>query len=796
MLRNYFRTALRIIWKNKTFSAVNIIGFSIGLASCLLILLYVNNEISYERMHKNRNRIYRIPVNLTSGDAKIPFASAMPPLAPTLLEESPEVLEAVRIRAREGVSFESDGRTFLENNFVYTEPSFFDIFSFELLHGDKSTVLKEPYTIIISEDIRKKYFGNMYPVGKTLEDQDGTIYTITGVMKDPTSNTQLDFDFLASYQTIDALGQYIDHWGQFGTDHTFILVNESFNISDFEKRLKEIVDKYNNPAMASMISLFAQPFKDIYFKSHLNSEFDPQGNLQQVYLFSVVAFLIMLIACLNFMNLSTARSSQRMKEVGMRKIFGSGRTNLVRQFLSESILITIISMGLALLIFRLLYPALNNFIGKELTINYLINPITLLVLLILAIIVGFLSGLYPAIFISRYAPLSAIRAKGGKTSTALRKIMVIIQFTIAIVLIIITSFVFKQLHFVKNEDLGFDKDNIMILDLQGINPDKMRSFEVQIMQIPGIEMTSKCFTHPCSRGAMVVNAVSSSDEEGQSRDGMMINVLPCDENYIPLFGLELVDGRNFSPDIVTDVENAIILNESAVKEFGLVNPIGADMGLPLNTNQESNSIIVGVLKDFHYRSLRDKIAPVALFMSDTYSSTLVVKYDPYNFSHTLKAIQANWKINFPDTPFEYSFLEDVYNMLYRSEEKMGKLFIFFSLLIIFVACLGIFGLTSFISEQRTREIGIRKVLGSSSFGVIELLTKDFIKWVIIANIIAIPIAWYISDKWMQKFAYRTSLSVWIFLFAGFLTLIISLLTISIQTYRAANLDPVETIKYE
>ena len=295
---------------------------------------------------------------------------------------------------------------------------------------------------------------------------------------------------------------------------------------------------------------------------------------------------------------------------------------------------------------------------------------------------------------------------------------------------------------------------------------------------------------------MVVNAVSSSDEEGQSTDGLMINVLPCDENYIPLFGLELVDGRNFSPDIVTDLENAIILNESAVKKFGLVDPIGSDMGLPLNTNQESNSVVVGVLKDFHYRSLREEIAPVALFMSDTYSSTLVVKYDPHNFSHTLKTIQATWESNFPDSPFEYTFLEDEYNMLYRSEEKMGKLFIFFSLLIIFVACLGIFGLTSFISEQRTREIGIRKVLGSSSFGVIELLTKDFIKWVIIANIIAIPIAWYISDKWMQKFAYRTSLSVWIFLFAGFLTLIISLLTISIQTYRAANLDPVETIKYE
>ena len=798
MLKNYFKIALRNIWKNKIFSAVNIIGFAIGLASCLLILLYVNNELSYELMHKNRKNIYRIAVYLGQGDSKVPFALLMPPLAPALKEEFPEVLETVRIRQKQQeITFEYDGREFTEDNFVYSEPSFFDIFSFKLLLGDQNKVLNEPFQVVISEDMSKKYFGNDYPVGKIIKDNIGTDYTISGVMHKPISNTQLDFDFIASYSSLNALGLYSDQWGQFGTDHTYALMSDSFVEEGFNEKLSELVVKYTNPGMAWMISLVLQPFKDIYFHSKMNNEFQPSGDIQQVYLFSIVTFLIMLIACLNFMNLSTARSSHRMKEVGMRKIFGSDKLQLIHQFLSESILVTIFSMILGLLIFRFLYPALNNFIGKELSVNYLNNPLTLFILLLLAVFVGLLAGLYPAFFMSGFAPLSAIRSKSGKGKTLFRKIMVITQFTIAISLIIVTVFIYKQLHFVKNQDLGFSKDNKIVLQLpRGSSAENLKLLENELMQIPGIEMMTTCFAPPGSQSALVVSATTDPEDSENPTEHLMINALACDYNYIPMFELELVDGRNFSPEIITDTQNSIILNETAVKKFGLTNPIGADIGVPLRENQESNSQVIGVLKDFHYRSLRDEIAPVALFIDDSFSSTIVVKYDPKNLKNILNAMQTSWEKIIFNSQFEYSFLEDDYDNLYRADEKMGKLFVLFSLLIIFVACLGIFGLASFLSEQRTREIGIRKVLGSTSLGVIKLLTADFTKWVIAANVLAIPIAWYATDKWLQNFAYHTSLSFWVFLFSGILTLIISLLTISFQTFRAANLNPVTTLKYE
>ncbi|RLC46549.1 MAG: hypothetical protein DRI23_12250 [Candidatus Cloacimonadota bacterium] len=791
MFKNYFTIAFRNIIKHKIFSIINIIGFAIGLASCLLISLYVFNEISYEKFHNNRDHIYRVGVNLTHGDNKIPFASGMPPLGPALLSEFPEVKEMTRIRvAGENIQFTYNDKEFTENNMIYAEPAYFDIFSFKLKSGDISTALDEPYSILLKQSVCDKYFGNEYPVGKTLLMEGETNFKVTGILAEPIGNTQMDFDMIASYSSLEAMGQYSDQWGQFGVDHTFIMLDENSDENSLSEKLPQLIENNVNPGMASIITLFVTPFNDLYFHSNINNDFEPRGDLKQVYLFSIIAALIMLIACLNFMNLSTARSTHRVKEVGMRKVFGSNRSLLVKQFLSESVLTTLFSMLLGLLIFTLLYPQLNNFIGKKLAASYLYHPISLLLLLVLSILVGIIAGIYPAIFFSRFQPIHAFKAFTGKSKTIFRKIMVITQFTIAICLIIVTIFVFKQLSFVRNVDLGFDKEDKLVMQ-PPLDGEKLKVFKNELLQIPGVEMATICFAPPGSQSALVLNAIT---EDGKG--GMMVNALSCDYDYIPIFNLKLAEGRNFSEDNASDANGGIIMNEAAIKQLGIKDPVGKELSYPLVPNSENNSKIIGVLKDFHFKSLREEISPVVLFLDNQYNSTLVLKYKQENLSEILKAVSQKWDEMIPETAIEYSFLDEDYDELYNSEEKMGKLFIFFSVLIVFIACLGIYGLAIFLGEQRTKEIGVRKVMGASTTGIMQLLSKDFTKWVIVANIIAIPIGCYIMNKWLQNFAYRTALSLWVFAAAGVIALIIALLTIGVQTYKTANLNPAKTLKYE
>lgn len=791
MFKNYFTIAFRNIIKHKIFSIINIIGFAIGLASCLLISLYVFNEISYEKFHNNRDHIYRVGVNLTHGDNKIPFASGMPPLGPALLSEFPEVKEMTRIRvAGENIQFTYNDKEFTENNMIYAEPAYFDIFSFKLKSGDISTALDEPYSILLKQSVCDKYFGNEYPVGKTLLMEGETNFKVTGILAEPIGNTQMDFDMIASYSSLEAMGQYSDQWGQFGVDHTFIMLDENSDENSLSEKLPQLIENNVNPGMASIITLFVTPFNDLYFHSNINNDFEPRGDLKQVYLFSIIAALIMLIACLNFMNLSTARSTHRVKEVGMRKVFGSNRSLLVKQFLSESVLTTLFSMLLGLLIFTLLYPQLNNFIGKKLAASYLYHPISLLLLLVLSILVGIIAGIYPAIFFSRFQPIHAFKAFTGKSKTIFRKIMVITQFTIAICLIIVTIFVFKQLSFVRNVDLGFDKEDKLVMQ-PPLDGEKLKVFKNELLQIPGVEMATICFAPPGSQSALVLNAIT---EDGKG--GMMVNALSCDYDYIPIFNLKLAEGRNFSEDNASDANGGIIMNEAAIKQLGIKDPVGKELSYPLVPNSENNSKIIGVLKDFHFKSLREEISPVVLFLDNQYNSTLVLKYKQENLSEILKAVSQKWDEMIPETAIEYSFLDEDYDELYNSEEKMGKLFIFFSVLIVFIACLGIYGLAIFLGEQRTKEIGVRKVMGASTTGIMQLLSKDFTKWVIVANIIAIPIGYYIMNKWLQNFAYRTALSLWVFAAAGVIALIIALLTIGVQTYKTANLNPAKTLKYE
>jgi len=794
MFRNYLKTALRNIRSNKIYTIINIIGFAVGLASCLLIMLYVYNEISFERHHKNRDNIYRVAMHLKHGeDNHISFAAAMTPLAPALKAAYPEIKDYVRIRQTQENTVEYKNMSFIESGLVYAESSFFRLFSYNLHYGNDESALEEPFSVILSPKTAEKFFGEKNPLGEKLLINESE-YTVTGVLDKFKGNSQLNFNFIASYTTLKSLGQYSDNWIQMGTDQNFILLDDKTSGTELGKKLQDVITQNINPPFSQMITLELQPMKDIYFKSKMNNEFEPSGDLKQVYTFSTIAGLLMLIACLNFINLSTARSLHRTKEVGMRKIFGSQRSALIMQFLVESVLITVISMSGGLLVFRFLYPALSNYIGRQLAINYLTNPLTLIVLLLLAVVIGILAGLYPAFYLSKFKPLDTLQSGKGKKRVVFRTIMVIFQFSIAIVLIFSTIIVYKQLYFLRNSDQGFDKKDILVVhmndrELSGRYEVLQKEFE----QIPLVSEMTVSLSPPGSNIAMFMNTKA---ENASEEEGFMTSTISCDYNYIPFFNLQLIKGRNFSQEFPSDTEQAVIINEAAVKKLGFTDPLGQKIIVPTGNRETIAAEIIGVVKDFHYNSLKSPITPQIFFIRPEHFLSFAFKYPEGKSEALISALESKWKNIIKDIPFEYSFLEDDNNELYKAEEKMGQLFIFFSVLVIFIAGLGIFGLALFTAEQRTKEIGIRKVHGASQTQLVILLINDFAKWVIAANIIALPAGYYLMHKWLNSFAGKTAISFWVYLGSGLIALCIALLTVSFQSYRAAARNPVETLKYE
>jgi putative ABC transport system permease protein len=794
MLKNYLLIALRNFKNNKVFTFINIMGLALGLAGCLLIILFTYNEISFEKLHKKRDLIYRVALYLQHGDSKLPFAAAMPPLAPALASMFPEVDNTVRIRQVEEVVISNKNSEFKETNFVYTENSFFQIFSYKLSQGTSENALIKPYSIVISEEISKKYFGNANPIGEYLRINGAHDFKITGLLKKVVGNSQLNFDFLASYSSLENMGLYSGAWGQFGVDHNFILLHEGASEAEFRKKLPQVINENVDPGLAALIKLDLQSFKDIYFHSKMNGEFTPSGDIQKVYLFSIIAFLILFIACLNFANLSTARSIKRAKEISIRKIFGSSQNHLRRQFIFESIILTLMAMILGLFIFRLFYPLLNNHIGRELPVFYFTNPFNLIILLALAVIVGFIAGLYPAFYLSSLDPIKILHLSQGLSSSTFRKIIVVIQFSIAITLMIITFIVYKQLHYIKTVDLGFEKRNKLIISLTDEeNQDKLEVLKKEFLQIPSVKSITACFSPPGSAAAMMMNTM---EENKTMDDGFLISAIPCDLNFISLFNIKILEGRDFSEEHQSDKISSVIINASAVRQFGFEQPLGKKIMIPGKNYQLISAEIIGVVEDFKFRSLKEEVSPLMLFYSPSNFSSLVIDYTASHQEDLVAAVRSAWNKVTTGEELHYSFLEDDYSRLYKSEEKMGQLFIFFSLLVLVIACLGIFGLTSFMTEQKIKEIGIRKVLGAGINRIIYLLTGNFLKWVLISNLIAIPVSIYIMQKWLNNFSYRTRLEFWIFLLAAGLSFLIAFLTMSFQTFQAARQNPAVTLKCE
>lgn len=805
MFKNYLRIAWRNLLKQRAFSLINISGLAIGLTACILIFLFVQDEIGYDRFHENVDRIYRV-LNERQADGKVLSRAATPPgYAPTMKNEFPEVMEAVRFFDMGKRLFEHANQRFLEENFLLADSNVFKVFSFRLLAGDPNTALTNPASLVISQKIAQKYFGDENPLGQVLKLQAHHDFQITGVMADLPENSHLKIDFLGAFATLytfesaERLQNFI--WQQF---FTYLLLPENYDSKILEAKFPAFIEKFAEPQTSQYgfsYQPYLQPLADVHLRSsHLQFDIAQKGDIDYVYAFSFVAVFILLIACFNFMNLSTARAVQRAREVGMRKVVGAQRAQLVRQFLCEAILLAILALAIAIGLVELALPEFNDFTGKTLALNYAGSWLAALGVLVVTLAVGVFAGSYPAFFLSRFQPIKVLKGQpilsSRETKLGLRKILVIAQFTISLILIVGTAIVIEQLHFLRNKKLGFDKEQVVVFPLRG---DEMalnyEAIKNELLSRSAITSATAFYGTP--GGGIAGDDIRLPGSPTKFSTYMIL----LDFDYIRTFGMEVIAGREFSKEFSTDPDEAFVLNETAVKGLGWASPEEA-IGKEVEWESWGSEVafkkgrVIGVVRDFHVQSLRVEIAPVVLHIFEPAYSSIAVKIQPDDIPGTLDHLEKVWGKWAPAWPFEYAFLDQNLDAQYRSEEKLGQIFGVFSFIAIFIACLGLFGLASFTAQQRTKEIGIRKVLGATVAGIVGLLSRDLIKLVVIASFIAAPVAYFAMTSWLDNFAYRISVSADMFLLAGVLTLGIAFFTVSYQAIRAALANPIDSLKCE
>ena len=803
MIRNFFKVAFKNLIKYKSSSIINILGLAIGISCSILFTLYVNYETNYDTYHEKSSRIYRVAVKASIGDTKInqTYSSAITYLK--LLEEFPEIETGVKVFNIGEVPVITGERTLYESRFFGVDSTFFDVFSLALLYGAPDEVLVRPNTMVITQTCALKYFGNENAIGNVLQvdfgDWFGLVdFEITGVSEDVPSQSHFHYDFLVSLTSFPDL---INNTGWTSNNFiTYLVLKEGASKAGFDDKLPEFTRKYMGGdqfdewvAKGNFWEYFLQPIKDIHLDSDLNGEFEPNGNRTYVYIFSVISIIILLIACINFMNLSTARSSLRAKEVGLKKVVGSSRFRLIQQFLSESVLLSFISLGLSILIIELVLPFYRDFIGKPLDIHYFGNPIIIPALIILALVVGIISGSYPAFFLSSFKPVVVLKGNIGdnKGGVWLRNILVVFQFAITVVLIIGTITIFRQLNYFQNKKLGFDKEQVLVIKNPGSLHNNTLTYKEKLKEHNSVISVSGSNTLP-GRSFSNIGFGAEGVEES-----FTLNLCICDYDFLNMLKLTLSAGRFFSKEFPTDSAAAVI-NQKAADLLGWDDPIGRKIN---NWSSErGNFHVIGVIEDYHYESLHQKVRPMALFLTDGYYKReerfISIRFSTNSVAETIQYAENTWNTFAPGTPFKYSFLNNDYEDLYLNEKQTRKLFTIFTVLAIFIACLGLYGLASFVADQRTKEIGIRKVLGASVFRVVRTLNLNFTLWILLANIIAWPTAWYIMKQWLQNFAYRVDISWWSFVLASGIALIIAYVVISIQTTKAALRNPAETLQYE
>lgn len=794
--------------KNKVYSILNILGLAISLACFILIALYVVDELSYDRFHEKAERIYRINSDITMGESQsLPFTSDM--MGPTMKQDYPQVEEFVRIYASNGSKLLRKGNEFIqENRVAHVDSTIFEVFSLPLIAGDPDTALKEPRSVVVSESAANKYFSSVDVLGETLETIQGNEYKITGVMQDIPANSHFRFDFLFSMDNdIYGFGNHISH-----NFHTYLLLREGTTAQEVEEKFNDYMDRYVMPVAKQVLNINSRkefeeagnkleyslfPITRIHLYSDRVLELRPGGDIQYVYIFSAVALFILLIACINFMNLSTARSAGRAREVGIRKVLGSARKQLIQQFLSEAILMAALAMLLAVGIAFLAIPAFNEIAAKTLSIQRIFQADILVFLLLLPFIVGLLAGSYPALFLSGFKPVSVLKGKlnlGAKGGT-FRNVLVVFQFATSIILIIGTIVVYQQLDYIQNKNLGFNKEQVIIVNETHVLGKQAPAFKNEVLGMTGVQSGTLSGYLPVSGSSRSDNTFSK-EAVMSTESSFGMQQWKIDHDYIPTMGMEIVEGRNFSREFSTD-SSAIILNETAAKTFGPGDVVGEKIYMvsDFETGELTEYEIIGVVSNFHFESLRENIGPLAFLLGNSTGHTSF-KINAANIPQVLTGIKDNWDNMATDLPFSYQFMDEAFDDMYRTEQRLGKIALIFSLLAILVACLGLFGLSTFVAEKRIKEIGIRKILGASVNGLVQLLSRDFLKLVIIAFAVATPIAWYVMNIWLQDFVYRIEISWLHFAVAGFLALFIALATVSYHAVKAAIMNPAKNLRSE
>ena len=810
MLSNYIRIALRNLLRFKTYSVINITGLAVGMACCILILLYVYNEMSYDRFNKNSDRIYRIVVNGTLGNNDFNAAVSAPPLRNTLLTDFPEVVAATRIRNFGFPVLRYKDKVFSEEKVYWVDSSFFDVFTVEFVKGNPETALNEPEDIVLTEKMAKKYFGDENPVGKLLNADKRRDYKVTAVVKEFPENSHFHFDFLASLSSYG----FVDQQGWLSNNcYTYFLLQKGFPPEQFKAKLHGLVEKYAYPVIERFLNVpiedllksgakyefVLQPLSDIHLHSNLDAELEPNGDIAYVYIFSIIALGILLIACINFTNLATARSANRLKEIGVRKTLGSSRNQLIKQFLSESILMTFIAGIISLIIIEFALPYFSDLIGKHLSIDYLENAFSIPLLILFILFVGIISGAYPALYLSSFNPTKVLKKETGNSGKNpwLRNALVVVQFAVSIFLFIGTIIVYNQLDYISNKKLGFNKDQVVVVektdDIGIQRPHILESFINDLKSIPGVVDASN------SNQIFGENFGNTPYKVYGSNDNHLVNTMFTDYDFASVYEIEMLKGRFYSKAFGSDT-TALVINETAAKEFGILDdPIGKRI-VHAHSNDVTPDIynIIGVTKDFNYQSLHQKIQPmiIHLFNSGGFGRNVSVKISPSNVKKELSEISAVWHKYAGNQAFEYNFFDEDFAKAYAAEERTGVIVSVFSVLAIFIACLGLLGLAAFTTEQRTKEVGIRKILGASVPGIVALLLKDFVKWVLISNIIAWPIAYFTLNKWLEDFAYRVNVSLWAFVLASVIAMLIAIFTVSYQSIKAAIANPVKSLRYE
>ena len=800
MFKNYFKIAWRNLWRNKVFSAINILGLSTGLACCILMFLFIQNELGYDKFHKHSKNIYRITSEAEGPSGKMNLAVTPAPWAPLMKKDYAEIRNYTRLLKAEKTDVGQPGQQhFYESDLIYADSTFLDVFTVELEKGDPKIALDQPNSIILTSETAKKYFGDADPVGKTLEVNSfmGPVEVqVTAIAKKLPPNSHFKFNTIVSLQT---LGDLSNFWA-YHMFQSYIILNDNASAGDLEKKFTGFVNKYivNNPQADGMHVIRLQPLTSIHLHSNMTGELGANGDIRYIYIFAGIALFILLIACFNFTNLSTARSLTRAKEVGLRKVVGADRRQLFTQFLGETTLFAIISLLIGIAIASLALPVFNRLSERTLSIDFTKNYALIIVLILLVLVVGLLAGLYPSTVLSAFKPIEVLKGKfiRGSKGVSFRKLLVTLQFVVSIVLIASTILVTRQLKFLQNKKLGFEKENVVVLSLpKDMDSVRVASFKASLLKEPSVVSVAGSSSVP---GVNIpVNQVNDGNIDLSKAYSMQM--LFTDQDFVTTMKMKLLAGRSFAADQPTDKTEGFIINEEAVTKMGWKDPaqaIGKTIqwvrpGVVLKRGR-----VLGVVENFNISPLKSAVQPLVMHHSLLRMQYLYVRFNQNKAGTITGIIEDKFKEFYAKQSFEYSFLDDNLNAMYNNERRLGTVFSYFSFLAILIACLGVLGLSLYSIQQHIREIGIRKVLGAGVLSITGKLMKEFVKPVIVAAIIATPLAWFAMNKWLEDFAYRTTVDWWIFIVAGLLSLLIAVLTVSIQIIKAALANPVKSLRTE